>query len=52
MPKTMVIVHRIGTSASLVNICKKSVPKKIYLPKIENSVLLLNKVFQFLNFYQ
>lgn len=52
MPTTLVIVHRIGTSASLVNICKKNVAKKVYLSKIENSVLLLHKVFQFLNFYQ
>jgi len=52
MPNTLVIVHRIGTTASLVNICRKNVSKKVYLSKIENSVALLNKVFTFLNIYQ
>lgn len=39
----VVYVHRIRGEASLVNICRASVPTKYYVPNIEKSVKLLDK---------
>jgi len=49
--KHIVYVHRVRGEASLVNICKASIPRKHYLPNIEKSVKLLDKVFDLLAYY-